>query len=80
MKRIATVILLSLAISGCSTLKIETPDGFKLTYSRKISGLQLTKATIKPNADGSVTATIEGVKSDNQAFLETINSAIGKLP
>lgn len=81
MKRIAITILLASTIwSGCSTLQIETPDGFKLKYTRRISGLQLTKATIKPNSDGSVTATIEGVKSDNQAFLETINSAIGKLP
>jgi uncharacterized lipoprotein len=79
MKRIAIAVMV-LFLSGCSTLQIETPDGFKLKYTRKISGLQLTKATIKPNADGSVTATVEGVKSDNQAFMETINTAIGKIP
>jgi len=82
MKRIAIAVMI-LFLSGCSTLRLEATDGtktFKMEYTRRISGLQLTKATVRPNADGSVTALIEGVKSDNQAFLETINTAIGKVP
>jgi len=78
------LIILTIAfIAGCSTLHLETTDGtktFKLDYTRRISGLQLTKATITPNEDGSVTATLEGVKTDNQAFSEVLTKALDKIP
>ena len=52
-------------------------------YFRKLedgSFLELQKATITPNTDGSMTAAIEGVKTDNQAFAETIKVMADKIP
>lgn len=80
LRSILTALLLVCMVMGCSTLDVRLANGTRAEIKRYFTNLEISEATIIPNADGSITVEIKGLKSDISAAMEAVNKAIEKIP